>query len=408
LPRSDCRFYRTLSRLVACFVATASLLACQQAASDAHPHELLYVLDTDRGTPTSHDHLLVVDPQRRVVVKRYEGSGIDFAMSKDGKHLYLARSDERQDGENLGQLDVIDTASGTVVATANNPNRWITMGPYRSSQMALSTDGRWLYVYRIKRGADATEVAIFDTASNKFLPDSISLTKCGNGVLIPWPSARALSVLCWGFEAPDLWTVQFSDQGVPATQRRAVIPISQDQGRRRVATAFVSGENQVTILMSDGKFVRLNLQSGTTEQEGEIAFSPPLSPPGWHPQTPGAEHVPSVGRRFIGFRTIQQSQGRLYIPLSRSDLHMQAADAIAVVNASTLQQEALFELKSPFWNRSWNLFSDLAVGENGKRLYLLGVESKEGSIRVLSLPDGTQIDAIKGLGATLTTVIPSP
>jgi hypothetical protein len=86
---------------------------------------------------------------------------------------------------------------------------------------------------------------------------------------------------------------------------------------------------------------------------------------------------------------------------------MQAADAIAVVNAKTLQQEAFFELKSSFWNPSWNLFSGLAVGDYGKRLYLLGIESKGGVIRVLSLPALKQIDEIKGLGATLTAIIPT-
>jgi hypothetical protein len=86
---------------------------------------------------------------------------------------------------------------------------------------------------------------------------------------------------------------------------------------------------------------------------------------------------------------------------------MHAADAIAVLDAGTLQQEAFVELRSPLWRSSWNLFWDGAIGDGGRRLYLLGVESKGGSVRVLSLPDGKEIETIKGLGTTLSVVVPS-
>jgi len=174
-----------------------------------------------------------------------------------------------------------------------------------------------------------------------------------------------------------------------------------------LGTVFVSGENELTVLMTDGKYRRVNVQTGTTVQEGEINFSPPLTPPGWHPEIPGAEHVPSLGRRVIGSRVLE-SQGRLYVPLHRSDLYMRAADAIAVLDAKTLQQEGFFELKSSFLHPSWNLFSDAAVGNGGKRLYLLAMERKGGTVRVLSLPDGKEIDTIQGLGTTLSIVVPSP
>jgi hypothetical protein len=169
--------------------------------------------------------------------------------------------------------------------------------------------------------------------------------------------------------------MQFSDQGIPMTEVPAVIAIPHDFGRTRLGTAFVSGENELTVLMTDGKYQKINVQTGMIVQEGKIAFSPPLTPPGWHPQIPGAEHVPSLGRRIIGSR-ILESQGKLYIPLSRSDLYMHAADAIAVLDAKTLQQEDFFELKSPWWHSSWNLFRDGAIGDGGRRLYLLGLESK--------------------------------
>jgi hypothetical protein len=174
-------------RVAVCVVATAALSGCQQAASHEISHELLYILDTDRSRPDSHAQLLVLDPQRKAIVKRYQGAEpIDFALSADGKRLYLARSQETPHGVN-GQLDVIDTVSGAVMATASNPDLWVAKGPYRNSEMAFSADGHWLYVYKLTPGPGNTvseNVAIFDTAVNRFLPDTISLSKCGASLLV--------------------------------------------------------------------------------------------------------------------------------------------------------------------------------------------------------------------------------
>lgn len=400
------------SRIGTCVVATAALSGCQQAASHDVSHELLYIVDSDRNSFDSRERLFAVNPERKEIVKIYTtGAHPDVALSLDGTRLYVAsesRVPEGPEGVGAGRLDVIDTATGTNVASVADPNRWIVMGLLYGSDMALSADGHWLYVYKLAPGPEKSVsefVAIFDTANNKFLPDTIVLSKCGASLLVPWPNGRALSVVC--FVTEDLRTMQFSDQGIPTTQLPAVIPIPHDFGRTRLGTALVSGENELTVLMTDGKYSKVNVQTGTTLQEGEIAFSPPLTPAGWHPRIPGAEHVPSLGRRFIGSRTLE-SQGRLYVPLSRSDLYMHAADAIAVLDARTLQQEGFFELKSSFWHSSWNLFWSAAIGDGGRRLYLLGVESKGGTVRVLSLPDGKEIEIIKGLGTTLSIIIPSP
>jgi hypothetical protein len=406
-------------RIAACVVVASALSSCQQTAShDANnlPHQLLYIVDSDRGSSDSHERLFAVDPERKEIVKNYPtGMHPDIALSPDGTRLYVAsesRVPEGPEGAGAGRLDVVDTATGATVASVADPHRWVVMGPLYGSEIALSAEGHWLYVYKLMPGREngpertvSESVAIFDTAANKFLPDTIPLSNCGGSLLVPWPNGRALTVVC--FVTGDLRTMQFSDQGVPMTQLPTVIAIPHDWGRTRLGTAFVSGENELTVLMTDGKYRRINVQSGTTVQEGEIAFSPLLTPPGWHPSTPGAEHVPSLGRRVIGAR-ILESQGRLYVPLSRSDLYMHAADAIAVLNARTLQQEGFFELKSSWWHSSWNLFWDGAIGDGGRRLYLLGVESKGGTVRVLSLPDGKEIETIKGLGTTLSIVILSP
>ena len=401
-----------IPRIAACVIAASIPASCQPPASHATPHQLLYIVDSDRGISDSHERLFALDTERKEIVKTYPtGSRPDIALSRDGTRLYVAsesRVPEGPEGAGAGRLDVVDTATGATLTSVANPHRWVAMGPLYGSEMALSADGHWLYVYKSMPGPENTVsefVAIFDTAANKFLPDTIPLPKCGASLLVPWPNGRALSVAC--FVTEDLRTMQFSDQSIPTTQLPTVIAIPHDWGRTRLGTAFVSGENEVTVLMTEGKYRRVNVQAETTVQEGEINFSPPLTPPGWHPEIPGAEHVPSLGRRVIGSR-ILESQGRLYVPLHRSDLYMHAADAIAVLDAKTLQQEGFFELKSSFLHPYWNLFSDAAVGNGGKRLYLLAVERKGGTVRVLSLPDGKEIDTINGLGTTLSNVVPSP
>jgi len=404
-------FGAELPQIALCLLVAAAFPACRQIPANSASHELLYVLDTDNSGPNAQEHLLAVDPQRKVVVRRYEGIGLglDFALSADGKRLYLARSIEAADGENLGKLDVIDTATGAILATVDNSQRWVTKGPYRYSAMALSADGRWLYVHKFKPESDhaGTQfLAIFDTTNNRFLPDVISLPQCAVPTLVPWPNSRALSILCSGYsDTPNLWTVRFNEEGVPTAQATVDIPIPEERGRRRPAMAFVSGENEVTVLMTDGRYARLNSTTGSTLREGHIEFSPLLTPPGWQPQVPGAEHVPSLGRRVVG--PTHLSQGKLHICLLRTDRYMHAADAIAVVNATTLQQEVFLELKSSFWNPSWNLVWDLAVGNGGKRLYLLAVEGKSGSIRVLTVPEGTELERIRNVGATPTMIVPS-
>jgi len=403
---------RACQILVVAFVGAIAVSSSgHQTPSPDLPRELLYIVDSDHGNADSHERLFSVDPRRKVIVRNYPtGSRPDIALSPDGTRLYVAyeeMSPDRKEGQ--GKLDVIETATGTVVASTANPNRWVAMGPLYSSEMALSADGRWLYMKKLTLDLNhlpVEAVAIFDTAASKFLADTISLPKCAASLLVPWPDGRALSVLC--SQDLDLRTVRFNDQGVPANLVPTGIPVTNHATAQWVGTAFVSGANEVTVIAADGKYSRINVETSKIVEEGMIVFSPPLTPSGWHPHVRGAEHVPSLGRRYIDMQPPLESDGRLYVQLSRSDLYLHAADAIAVLDQKTLRQAAFFELKTSQRGSSWNLFWSGAIGDDGTRLYLLGVESKGGIVHVLSLPDGREIDTIKGFGATPTIVVLSP
>jgi hypothetical protein len=392
------------------FVFAIAASAAQQTPKDDTSRELLYIVDSDHGNSDSHERVFSFDPEHKAIVRNYSaGAHPDIALSPDGTRLYLAydeMSPDRTEGQ--GKLDVVDTATGAVVASVANPNRWMAMGPFYNSEMVLSADGRWLFLKKLTLDFNhlpVDAIATFDTATNKFLPDTISLPKCAASLFMPWPDSHRLSVLC--SQDLDLRTIHFNDQGLPANLIPVGIPVTNHSAGQWVGTAFVSGNDQATVIAADGKHSRINVETGKIVEEGAIAFSPPLTPAGWHPRVRGAEHTPSLGRRYVGMQRALQTGGLLYLSLSRSDLFMHAADSMAVLDEKTLQQKGFFELKNS-QRGVWNLFWSAATGEDGTRLYLFGIEPKAGSLHVLSLPAAKEIDTIKGLGATPTILIAVP
>lgn len=132
-------------RTAACVVAASALSSCQPTASHDLPHQLLYIVDSDGNSAHSYERLFAVDPERKQIVKNYAtGAHPDIALSPDGTRPYVAsesRMPEGPEGAGAGRLDVIDTATGAIVASVADPNRWIAMGPLYGSEMALSADG---------------------------------------------------------------------------------------------------------------------------------------------------------------------------------------------------------------------------------------------------------------------------
>jgi hypothetical protein len=409
-------------RLGAIGVAVMALLAagiflCPQArgqSSSSVPAELLYVADSNGSTPDEHGQVLVIDPQKRAVVKTYPTrSHPDIALSPDGKRLYLAYyfdphdKDGQPHGE-VGKLDVIDTSSWTVVASANH-SEWAGMGPAYDSSLALSNDGHWLYMY-VSMGAlnapPSEGVAVFDTTINKFLPDIVSLPGCGAAVLVPWTSGIGLSVVC--SYSSNVRSVQFNTAGVPGTRVPMGVAIpNRHQGATRFYqpgdnAAYMSGDKELTVVMGDGRFARLNLTTGGVVQEGAVQFSQPLIATA---ATTGAGAYDAQGR-YVSSRLIQGSQGKIFSVLARNDRIFHAADAIAALDAKTLQQIALIQPGYLFWNA--------VLSVDGKRLYLISADadrtgkSLNGNIHILNSADGSEMGEITGVGTTPTILVPSP
>ena len=355
-----------------------------------------------------------MDTKLKEIVKTYPtGSRPDIALSRDGTRLYVAsesRVPEGPEGAGAGRLDVIDTATGATLASVANPHRWVAMGPLYGSEMALSADGHWLYVPKLVPGPEGTaSVACRDirycqrTGSCRI---TIPLPKCGASLLVPWPNGGRCQ--CCVSSPRTCGRYSSAIRAFPRPNRRPSLPYLTIGAARRLGTAFVSGENEVTVLMTDGKYSKVNVQTGTTVQEGEIVvFS--------------AAYSPLVGTR-------QFREPSTYLPWDaglsahgycnpKEALRSGSRDPISICTPATPSQcwmprrcsrRASLSSRVLSCVPSWNLFSDAAIGNGGKRLYLLAVERKGGTVRVLSLPDGKEIDTIQGLGTTLSNVVPSP
>jgi len=390
-------------------VAGSEDLVAQTNAESGKGREVLYVVDSDMGIAGSHPRVLVLDPATKKTLKIFEtGSHPDIAVSPDGRRLYLAYDYSEREGVEKGKLEVIDTVTGVVLKSLDASNRWQTIGPAYDSGMAISPNGRWLFVYKYAGepdGSVAYATAIFDTVAEKFLPDLISLPNCGVPIMIPFSNNNGISVTCQN--TMDIRAIRLNNGGVPETRLPVGIPIPQPMRTGVIGTTLVSDDGRATVVMANGRFSNLNLKSGNNRgKTGEISFSPPLTPAGWRPPVSGAQNVRSLGMRFIATRPVQEFGGKVFVTLSRSDRIGNAGDAIAVLDTTTLQQIALFETPSYlFWNA--------VLGGGGQRLYLLSSEpdpkgpQTSGVIHVLNPADGSEVDKIVGIGRTPTILISS-
>jgi DNA-binding CsgD family transcriptional regulator/DNA-binding beta-propeller fold protein YncE len=168
------------------------------------------VLATDSGDSAGDmiaaDHLLyviggsgieVIDPQRHDVVHTIAtGSDPEFVVSPDGATLYLT------DGDDTGQfwLSAIDTHDWHVINRVLALDRINNISP-GSSGMAISADGRYVYVHEWKlTGGQAqfpndTSAPVsdhwwgeFDTKFQRFYPYPPEIANCGISAVFPGPA----------------------------------------------------------------------------------------------------------------------------------------------------------------------------------------------------------------------------
>lgn len=157
--------------------------------------ELMYVLDSNMNRAGSQ--ILLIDPQSGNTLRSFKANmAPDIALSEDGSRLYIA---SRLQGTSNGVLEVVNTTTGKLITSVDNPDHWISTLHVYSTHMALSYDGKLLYVFKHRQEDDAYYIATFDTVNNRFLPGKAMIHGCVTGRITPsLDNSLHITVTCSG------------------------------------------------------------------------------------------------------------------------------------------------------------------------------------------------------------------
>ena len=384
--------------LSAAIVLVASILATFVLASPAMVYggqqvgtPFLYIADSNHSETSSQ--ILVVDPQRKVITKTYPaGFHPDIVLSPDGRRLYVVYDRLISDSQEVTRLDVINVSSDSVLATVEAPTRWQPIGDLYQSQLAISRNGRWLYMYTLKQsntGPVTYGVAIFDTVSLKFLTDKISLPRCDTALLSASEVDTSLAVLCYG--TADVRTVHIDQNGVPDTHIPDGVAIGVPKGQRPdPALLLPSKDNrQATVVMRDGAFSLVDLSNRRVLRRGSME-----TPAEFASQVSGGVRTTyTAGNLFLGLQPIHRYRGMVLLGLSTND-GSRGFNELILVDEETLKIKA---------DRKVTLrFSALTVGPE-----IYAIDPFGSTLYILDPLSLTQLGQMEGVGKSPTIIISS-
>jgi len=276
------------------------------------------------------------------------------------------------------------------------PDRWLPIGEVYDSNMAVSSNGKWLFTYTIKQATDGTVaygIAIFDTTSNKFLRDVASLPNCDAALLVPSGPNNLLNVLCYG--TADIRTVQIDERGAPVTRMPVGVATGTPEGRPADPAMLVTSEDgkQATVLTRDGLFSRVDLVAHRVLGSGVVGAPLGLSS---EATVGGSRAMPDTyapGKRLIRFQPLRRYHKSIFVGVARNDGGQLFSELLAL-DASTLKMRASVKLANPVWGT--------AVGPQ-----LYAVDPLGASIYVFDPTTLLQVDKMERIGQTPTVVISS-
>jgi hypothetical protein len=156
----------------------------------------LYVIDATSG----ESRIFLFAPELGEVRGTiHTGHNPDVALSPRGDRLYLASDFYGCGQPNCDRLAVIDTQAGRVLSTTPIPDRVHYKIYPTSSRMAVSADGRTVYLMKwtgLPSGDTPVALAAFDTVRERFLDGAIDLGACGSGGFVPVPNQNQLGFHC--------------------------------------------------------------------------------------------------------------------------------------------------------------------------------------------------------------------
>jgi DNA-binding beta-propeller fold protein YncE len=178
----------------------ASALLCGGFALPSFPKDLLFIT-TNWNEPT-REQVRVIDPETgQIRVLWAGGAELDAVVSPDGTRLYVNYIDVG----NGDRLAIVDIATGSVLKKVETPHliRWIFPS---HPGMAVSPDGRWLYLLKTNYAAGSYDffLVTFDTREGRFLSAERPISSCPGARILPVPGDATAWVLCGGRKAMGL------------------------------------------------------------------------------------------------------------------------------------------------------------------------------------------------------------
>ncbi len=367
-------------------------------------HQLIYVLDPNRMGAESQ--VLLVDTEDGRIVRTYKaGYNPDMALSPDGKRLYLASTVTKQNGEAPAHiLQIIDTESGEMIRTIDNPDRaQPTHWEYRS-RMAVSPDGNWLYIFkhRDSREGDFYYIDTLDTRRGRFLSEKPYLPLCFNALLFPLAKPLTLDIMCTG--SKDISFIKLQKHGQPTIKSmRALEPQSrvgiqtvqgiQDAMGKYLGPGFLSADKRsFTTIFGDSRFFSIDseslriIKSDVIDRESRGRIDAMT-------KTAKATADDWLADSWLQIQPalISPDGQRVYFGIGRLAHFQQSVwsfDRIAVLDSRTLTRVAVIKPSQMFWS--------LALNKDGSRLYAISPE--QASIIVIDPATGREIRTLYGIG----------
>jgi Methylamine dehydrogenase heavy chain (MADH) len=364
----------------------------------------LYVIDFNSMKKESQ--ILVVDPEHGNVIRTFKsGYYPDMALSHDGTRLYIASTYlPVEGGRGKGRLEVVDTATGVILQTAHNPNRWVGARPLYQSHMAISPDDRWLYVLQFEetRQGDVFSIVTFDTAQGRFLPDKAVLDGCTSAIMLPLSQGRQLDLVCTG--SRDVRFLKLSESG--GVLKSSCLSLRYWSGANHgqsVGPALMSSDGHtLTVMMGDGRFFRVNhdtekidaIDGVDSASRKEIIFSQ---------QSAGQVGDDWLTGRWMRFQAPVTSpdQRTLYVGLGRlEDLRhgKQSFDQILVLDGQGMARKSTISTSAPLRN--------FGISRDGH--YLYGVAADTPDLLVIDTESNHELRKISNVGVTPSFLIVAP
>jgi len=302
-------------------VSACALLVCAWAIP-SFAKDWLFVT-TNWNEPGNERVLLIDSESGRVRTLWNRGGELDAVVSPDASRLYVTFI-----GDRGSELAVVETATGAVLHETETPPliRWIFPS---TPGMAVSPDGRWLYLMKTNYSAGSSEYSLlrFDTQENRFVSGDQAISNCPGPHPLPVPGEGKVLVLCRGGTA-----TQASDGDV-------VLRLEHSQN-----FALGRGGNPYALYTAarDGRIQAVDVATHEVVQTSKDA--------------------PFRYRRVMPSSGTISPDGRLwYVPIKIPNNGEQEIEQILVFDTHTMSLASVITPVGPFWG--------LALSSDGRQLY---------------------------------------